>query len=111
MNLFGIFVIGALLSHGCSKNNNSDDHHVVDQTGKCTDAQEATIIDRTGLDGCHWLLKLSDGSSLEPTNLSDFDIELVDNKLVFVSYTERTDMVSICMVGAIVDITCMEERN
>ena len=40
----------------------------------CENAQAATILDYTGLDGCGLVLKLQSGEVLEPTNLNDFNI-------------------------------------
>jgi hypothetical protein len=109
MNLLQVSVISFLLFEGCSKMDDTKTGDP-DETGKCTNTVRATIVNKTGLDGCGWLLQLSDGSSLEPTNLSDFGIELVDNKTVDVSYTE-VNMISICMVGPVVEINCMEEDH
>jgi hypothetical protein len=112
MKLFHILLLSMLIFANCSKKQdkfNTDDNTEENSDGKCSGAEHATIVDRTGLDGCTWMLKLDNGSHLEPTNLSDFGIELVDNKSVVITYKERGDLVSICMAGPIVDITCMEE--
>lgn len=84
----------------------------------------ATVRDLTGLDGCGWVFELSDGSRIEPQRLMFcgtpplptevtedplYDFEWVDGKTVYISY-EETDMVSICMVGSIVRITCISNR-
>ncbi|MEY3237586.1 MAG: hypothetical protein RI883_1687, partial [Bacteroidota bacterium] len=61
-----------------------------------------------GLDGCGWVLELDNGSKLEPQNLSDFEIELVEGKDVHIRY-EEVETFSICMVGKIVKIECLTE--
>ncbi len=67
------------------------------------------LKDYTGLDGCKWVIELAKGERLEPVNLGDFKINLVDGNKVVVSYHEETDRGSICMVGKIVTIDCIEE--
>ena len=72
---------------------------------------EATLEDYTGLDGCGFVLVLEDGQALEMGAFDvepDFDFE--DGMKVRISYEEMTGMASICMVGPIVRITCMENR-
>ena len=69
----------------------------------------ATIKDYTGLDGCNWVIVLdkpdADGvTTLEPINLSQFNIALQNNQKVTVVY-KKIDAASICMVGQTVSIT------
>lgn len=76
---------------------------------------KATVKDLRGLDGCSYVLVLESGEKLEPV----FDagqstptlkgIVLRDGMQVTLSYRERTDGVSICMVGKIVEVTCLGE--
>lgn len=72
----------------------------------CTNA---TLRDLTGLDGCTWIIELTDGSRLEPVNLNDFDISLSDGLSICIEYQERTDLASICMVGQIIELTSLTE--
>ncbi len=74
------------------------------------DAVKATIEDFTGLDGCGWVLVLEDGTNLEPTNLNSQQVAPADGKKVWVTYTKAQNAASICMVGDMVEITCMSER-
>jgi hypothetical protein len=76
----------------------------------CDNAQAATIEDYTGLDGCGLVIKLQNGTVLEPTNLNDFNITLTDGVKVWVKYHELSGMGSICMVGSIVEIDCLAKR-
>ncbi len=77
----------------------------------CPNAEEATLKDLTGLDGCSWVLVLANGKKLEPTNLEKFDnIKLTDGKRVFVEYKTILNAASICMVGTIVEIICISEK-
>ncbi len=92
-----IMLAAALLLAGCPADN-------------CPDGDKAVLRDLTGLDGCRWVFELEDGQRLEPINLHEFDIELTDRQKVKISYTEATDMMSICMVGKMVNITCLSKR-
>ena len=82
----------------------------------CEDKEEtldcdikATLRDYAGLDGCGFVLVLENGGVLE---MGDFDeepdLKLNDGMKVSISYEEMLDMASICMVGPIVRIICME---
>jgi len=91
---------------------------------KSSCSTSATVRDLTGLDGCGFVLELEDGTRLEPRVLLPFcgtppipkeitedplyGFEFVDGKRVKISYEETGDM-SICMVGPVVKITCIEE--
>ena len=70
---------------------------------------KATLRDYAGLDGCGFVLVLEDGEVLE---MGDFDEEpgfkFNDGMKVSISYEEMLDIGSICMVGPIVRIMCME---
>ncbi|MBL7876247.1 MAG: hypothetical protein JNL53_11325 [Cyclobacteriaceae bacterium] len=90
----------------------------------CDQSQLATVRDLTGLDGCGYVFELADGTRLEPMRLfycgtpplskemtEDplYDFEFLDGKKVKIAYEEIPDAASICMVGKIVKITCLEE--
>jgi hypothetical protein len=78
------------------------------QEDKCEDSQEGILKNFAGLDGCGWIIQLSDSVNLEPINLDEFEIELEENKKVCIQYHERTDLASVCMVGKIVEIDFIE---
>ena len=80
------------------------------QKGGCKEAVKAEFKDLTGLDGCGIVIQLSDGSYIEPQNLSDFSITPEDGKKIWVQY-HSTQGGSICMVGDIVKIDCISERK
>jgi len=93
----------------------------------CTQGVEATVRDLTGLDGCGFIFELEDGTRLEPQRIMLFcgtpplpkevtedplyQFEWVDGKRVKIGYDVLTEGVSICMVGPMVKITCIEELN
>ncbi|KAA5549269.1 hypothetical protein [Adhaeribacter rhizoryzae] len=77
----------------------------------------ATVKNLTGLDGCGFVLELDNGTRLESyipaqnTNGQTSPLQnfpLTDGQRVSVSYQVRQDIGSYCMVGTIVEITCIE---
>ena len=74
----------------------------------CKDSQQGILRNLTGLDGCGWIIQLFDSTKLEPINLDDFDIELIENKPVCFRYHERSDLGSYCMVGKVVELDFIE---
>jgi len=101
---------------------NCDEEQLMGTT--CDKGVLATVRDLSGLDGCGFVFELVDGTKLEPqmigycgtpplpkeiTENPLYDFEWVDGKQVRIGYEEITDAASICMVGKIVKITCLEE--
>jgi hypothetical protein len=95
-------------------------------TASCDEAAFATVRDLTGLDGCGFVFELADGSRLEPQRLlycgtpplpkevtEDplYNFQFVDGKQVRIRFEEVPDVATICMVGKVVKITCLEEIN
>jgi hypothetical protein len=83
----------------------------------------ATVRDLTGLDGCGFVFELADGTRLEPLRIGYcgtpplpkevpndplYSFEFIAEKKVKIGY-EKVESVSICMVGPVVKITCLEE--
>jgi hypothetical protein len=90
----------------------------------CDTGVRATVRDLTGLDGCGFVFELRNGTRLEPQRMlycgtpplpkeitEDplFGFEFVDGKQVIIGYEVAEDAGSICMVGPIVKITCLQE--
>ena len=90
-------LITMLFSQSCSKD-------------FCINTKNGKLKNLTGLDGCGWIIVLDDGTNLEPTNLTEFDVALVDGNNISVNYKESNAGGSICMVGKVVDIKCIKER-
>lgn len=110
-----LFLSASFLYWGC------DDDPM---TTSCDNGVFATVKDLTGLDGCGFVFELADGTRLEPQRLfycgtsplpkevtEDplYDFQFVHGKQVRIGYEVIPDAVSICMVGKIVKITCIEE--
>lgn len=70
---------------------------------------KATVIDLSGLDGCKFLLKLEDGSRLQPENLDSAFAK--ENNPVWVKFYLRKNAMSICMAGKAVHITEILQRE
>ncbi len=77
----------------------------------CDDGVPAILLDYTGLSGCKWVIQLQNGERLEPVNLHEFDLVPADSMIVHITYTEAPTMMSICMVGKMVEITCIAELS
>ena len=73
----------------------------------CIDLTKAVLKDYTGLDGCTWILELENGDKLEPINLDQFEIVLEVDQEVGIDYI-ALDAASICMVGEIVELRCLD---
>lgn len=69
---------------------------------------EGTIEDASKLDGCTFLIKLSDGQKLQPVNLGE-EFK-VNNLAVTFKYKTKPDMMSACMSGTIVEIVSMAKK-
>lgn len=76
----------------------------------CPDAEKGVFKNLSDLDGCSWVIEMENGEELEPLNISDFDIQLVEDKKLWVTYEEES-AASICMVGKTVTIVCITDRN
>ena len=70
---------------------------------------KATLRDYTGLDGCGFVLVLDNGEVLEMGGFDEEpDFQFNDGMEVSISYDEMQGMATICMVGTIVRIMCMD---
>ena len=70
--------------------------------------EKATLRDFTGLDGCSYVLVLDDEKVLEIGDLEvEPDFQFRDGLRVSVSY-EELNSASICMVGSIVRVLCID---
>jgi hypothetical protein len=65
---------------------------------------EGTVTDVTGLDGCGLLIKLDNGTTLQPVVLPQ-GFTLQKGKRVKLTYTVLKDRMSTCMNGSIAEIT------
>lgn len=98
-NILATFIVLVIMIIGC----NTSNKEVIAAT------HAATLEDYRGLDGCVWVVQLTDGTVLEPVNLDEFDIVPVDGKPIELSYTEVASG-SICMVGPTIEIQVIIAR-
>ncbi len=106
----------AILVFGCAED------EVIRHDDLKTCLTPATIRDYSGLDGCGYVLELNDGTILEPVvlvvcgpppqSIMSIDDPLskfkTDGMNVLVNY-ESYNGGSICMVGELVKITCIQQ--
>jgi len=106
--LTGLFLAAAGLS-SCEKKEAADikpvDAPIIcPEPGDCS--TPATVRDLTGLDGCGKVLELSNGTRLEPTGPLWSSFNSTDGLQVLVGYRPISGG-SICMVGQLVEVTCI----
>lgn len=98
MKQFVIFILLSILIISCNPTKTT--------SSKCT--TEGIVKNKTGLDGCKFLIELADGTTLNPIEFSDKSVELKDGQKIRFSY-EPLDAMNICMAGETVKITCISE--
>lgn len=96
--LFLLTISASLLLTGCPEKG-------------CKNGIPGMLLDYTGLSGCKWVIQLKNGERLEPVNLHEFDLVPADSMIVHITYTEAPTMMSICMVGKMIEITCIAKLS
>ena len=71
---------------------------------------KATVVDKTGLDGCTLMFQLAGGELLEPVEWSVERPELKAGEVYYINY-EAISSISICMTGSTVKITCIMKAD
>jgi hypothetical protein len=69
----------------------------------------ATIKDNSGLDGCRFVIVLDDGKRLEPLAVEDKNFQFSDGQRIRLNYEQEREMMSVCMSGMGVRVTCIEK--
>ena len=95
---FAIIIFSILCR--CSKNDESDiayDHGL--------------LLNMSAFDGCGWIIELDDQTTMEPTNLSEFNISLQDSAQVGVRYLVTDNQNSDCMMGTVVKLLDIYYEN
>lgn len=105
-----IFLVFATLSLvACKGNKDSANRTDTEETSAKTPSEDCnvlvTVMDYTELDGCKYMLKLKDGSFVNP-NSGVTRAELINCQQAMISYTVKEATVSTCMKGQIANITC-----
>ena len=65
--------------------------------------EKAKVVDMTGLDGCKFMIELTNGDKLEPNKLDNKYMK--DKMNVWVKYTLNKNGASVCMSGKMIVIT------
>ena len=112
--LFAVVCLALLATtfSGCKAKKEAEKDSAQKQTTqpKNDAAVQGILKNMTGLDGCKWLIELTNGNKLQPTNLADFNIALEDGKPVTVDYVAQPGVMSTCMAGKVVKIITIKER-
>ena len=90
-----LFLLLAGISGSCKKS-------------ECADSEKAVLKDYKGLDGCTWIIELENGQKIEPVNLESFVSNPKDGMKIRLSYNDEIESASICMVGKVAQINCLE---
>ena len=69
----------------------------------------ATVKDNSGLDGCGFIIILDSGQRLEPLVMEDKNFKFHDDQRIRLNYEQEREMMSVCMGGMGVKVTCIEE--
>lgn len=96
----------------------------------CTEAEklpeancgtQATVRNLTGLDSCGFVFELDNGTRLQPYmpagNVTGakqsplLNFIFTDGQRVSIAYQVRNDIATVCMVGPVVEITCIENSS
>ena len=81
-----------------------------EQAVKDKNMTEGVFVDMSNVDGCGWIIKLPDGSKMQPTNLSQFDITPEENMTVLFTY-KKSDLAGVCMMGQMIELTSIKEKK
>lgn len=108
--LLPALLLAAGLASSCQKKDLAPDtpQVVICPIEDCT--TPARVRDLTGLDGCGKVLELTDGTRIEPVGPTWQAFASANNQRVMVSY-RPTPGGSICMVGPVVEITCIRSAE
>lgn len=75
------------------------------------DTNASGTIVKQSIDGCTWLIKLDNGSILEPSNLLSFTtVTVKDGQRVTLTYQKCQDCISICMMGEMVYLQAISNQ-
>ena len=69
------------------------------------DGYESVLLIQGGVAGCGLLFQKSDNAFLEPSNLIDFDLDLIVGKEYWIKYNTSPNQGSVCMMGEVIFLT------
>lgn len=88
-------ILSAIAIFSCSVEDAETENVVLSETG--------ILVDMSKFDGCGWVFKY-DNNTLEPYNLSRFDITLTDSMPVGIRYLIVDNQNSTCMIGMVISL-------
>lgn len=97
---FFLFLAGILSIQACKTTKK------VDPLTQCT--LIGSVKNLQGLDGCDWVIVTEDANALIPIERVFNGIALEELMKIRFGYKKRPEMMSACMAGDIIEITCME---
>jgi len=111
---FIIILIGSIISCTPTKTQSGEGDDIVEvpveETTKPSCETLATVKDNSGLDGCKFLIILDENDKrLEPLVVEDKTFEFKDGQRIRLNYEIEREIMSVCMGGMGVKVTCIEE--
>lgn len=95
MGKIAIVILSVIAIFSCSAEDAEMESAVFSETG--------ILVDMSKFDGCGWVFKY-DNNTLEPYNLSRFDITPVDSMPVGIRYLKVENQNSTCMLGTVISL-------
>ena len=110
------FMLLTILSMGCKSTQTTDagvdvETEVVAEEEVTGCKTLGTVKDITGLDGCGLMIVLENGKRVDPVVIEDKNFKLRDGQRIRFTYEQEREVMSICMNGQTVRVTCIEEVN
>lgn len=109
-----LFFTIPLLFAACHQTKIIEPKPITEETIEKCEGGQIALIKPFELDGCTWILELSNGEKIEPMNYRDFlsveDLEPQQPIKVKVTFND-TKSPTICMIGRTVAITCLERLD
>lgn len=102
-----VLIIGLILSFGIMIGCNS--HSTSVKTSENNNETIGVFVDMKSMDGCQWIIKLEDGTKLQPVNLQKFDIKPADGMKIGFTY-KKSDMATVCMMGQSIEILSIHKK-
>ncbi len=93
-----------------NSSNNRSPSEVEEHVPECKNTVKGTLVDKTGLDGCSMVVQIGDNEYLEPININELNLDIREGLQIEFTY-EEVDVATICMMGKVVRITCVETKR
>ena len=74
----------------------------------CANTALVKVEDKTGLDGCGWVLQMENKEYLEAMNIDQYQDKLKNGNQVKITFEYVNDIASVCMIGKMIKICSFE---